>query len=155
MAAAGKWKCYEQAKLHLSGTFALATNTFKISLHTSASNANTLATSSAFADLTNELTTANGYTAGGIALTGVTWTNTTGTETFTSAAAVWTASGAGITARFAVLRASGTLNGIIDPILAVCLLDATPADVSASAGNTLTVTMSGSGIFTLSGATVD
>ncbi|HEY9462457.1 MAG TPA: hypothetical protein VIR54_05170, partial [Vicinamibacterales bacterium] len=92
--AAGKWKLYEQAKKHLAdGTFDLDANTFKISLHSSASNANTLSTSSAFADITNELTTANGYTAGGIALTSVTWTNASGTMTFTSAAPVWTASG--------------------------------------------------------------
>jgi hypothetical protein len=154
--AAGKWKLYEQAKKHLAdGTFDLDSNTFKMSLHTSASNANTLSTSSAFSDLTNELSTANGYTAGGITLTSVTWTNSSGTMTFTSAAPVWTASASGITARFAVIRASGTLNSIVDPILAVCLLDTTPADVTATAGNTLTITPNGSGLFTLSGATTD
>lgn len=156
MAAAGKWKLYEQAKRHLAdGTFDLDANTFKISLHSSASNANTLATSSAFADLTNELATANGYTAGGITLTGVTWTNASGTMTFDCNDPVWTASGGSIAARFAVIRASGTLNGIVDPILCVCLLDTAPADVTATSGNTLTVTMNASGLFTLSGATVD
>jgi hypothetical protein len=154
--AAGKWKLYEQAKKHLAdGTFDLDGQTFKISLHSSASNANTLSGSSAFADLTNELATANGYTAGGITLTGVTWTNAAGTMTFTSSAVVWTASGGSIAARFAVIRASGTLNGIVDPILCVCLLDTTPADVTATAGNTLTITPNASGIFTLSGATTD
>lgn len=154
--AAGKWKLYELAKQHLAdGTFDLDSNTFKISLHTSASNANTLSGSSAFASITNELSTANGYTAGGITLSSVTWTNSSGTMTFTCAAPVWTASGAGITARFAVIRASGTLNGIVDPILAVCLLDTTPADVTATAGNTLTITPNASGLFTLSGATTD
>jgi hypothetical protein len=154
--AAGKWKLYEQAKKHLSdGTFDLDSNTFKITLHSSASNANTLTTSSAFSDLTNELSTANGYTAGGIALTSVTWTNSSGTMTFTCAAVVWTASGGSITARFAVIRGSGTLNGIVDPILAVCLMDTTPADVTATNGNTLTITPNASGLFTLSGATVD
>src|SRR5665213_1781694 len=99
--AAGKVKLYENGKKHLAdGTFDLDTNTFKISLHTSSSNANTLATSSVFADITNELTTANGYTAGGITLSSVTWTNTSGSMAWTFAAVVWTASGAGITARF-------------------------------------------------------
>lgn len=156
MAAPGKWKFYEQAKKHLAdGTLDLDTNTFKMSLHTSASNANTLTTSSAFADLTNELTTANGYTAGGITLTGVTWTNAAGTMTWTANAVTWTASGTGLVARFAVIRASGTLNGIVDPIMCVSLLDTTPADVSTSSGNTFTITMNASGTFTLSGATVD
>lgn len=154
--AAGKWKVYEQGKKHLAdGTFDLDANTYKVTLHSSSSNANTLSTSSAFADLTNELTTANGYTAGGITLTSVTWTNSSGTMTFTCAAPVWTASGGSIVARFAVIRASGTLNSIVDPILAVCLLDTTPADVTATTGNTLTITPNASGLFTLSGAAVD
>jgi hypothetical protein len=153
---AGKWKLYEQGKKHIGdGTFDLDSNTFKFTLHSSASNANTLSTSSAFADLTNELATANGYTAGGITATSVTWTNSAGTMTFTCAAFTWTASGGSIAARFCVLRASGTLNGIVDPILAVCLLDTTPADVTATAGNTLTITPNASGVFTLSGATTD
>lgn len=154
--AAGKFKLYEQAKKHLAdGTFDLDTNTFKISLHSSASNANTLSVNSAFADLTNELATANGYTAGGLALAAITWTNVAGVMTWTCAAPIWTAAGGSIAARFAVIRAVGTLNGIIDPILAVCLLDTTPADVTATNGNTLTITPNASGIFTLSGAAVD
>jgi hypothetical protein len=153
---AGKFKLYELGKKHLSdGTFDLDSNTFKITLHGSGSNANTLATSSIFSDITSELTTANGYTAGGITLTSVTWTNSGGVLTFTSAAVTWTASGSGITARFAVIRASGTLNGLVDPILCVSLLDTTPADVTATAGNTFTITPNASGIFTLSGAAVD
>jgi len=154
--ASGKWKLYEQAKKHLAdGTLDLDSNPLKITLHSSASNANTLATSSAFADITNELATANGYTAGGIPVTSPTWTNSGGTMTFDCADVVWTASGGSIVARFAVLRASGTLNGIVDPIIAVCLLDTTPADVTATDGNTLTIQMNASGLFTLSGAATD
>lgn len=156
MGVAGNFKLYEQAKKHLAdGTLDLDSNTFKISLHSSLSNANTLSVSSAFADLTNELPTANGYTAGGQALSSVTWTNTAGTMTFTCAPPTWNATGSGITARFAVIRASGTLNGIVDPIVGVCLLDKTPADVTATAGNPLTITPNASGVFTLSGATTD
>ena len=154
--AAGKWKLYEQGKKHLSdGTFDLDSNTFKMTLHNSSSNANTLSVSSVFADITNELTTAFGYTAGGVTLSGVTWTNASGTMTFTFTAPVWTASGGSIVARYAVIRASGTLNSLVDPILAVCLLDVTPADVTTTTGNTLTITPNASGIFTLSGAAVD
>jgi hypothetical protein len=48
------------------------------------------------ADVT-EVTTGNGYTTGGIALTGVTWVETAGTATFTCTNdPSWTASGAGI-----------------------------------------------------------
>ena len=154
--AAGKWKVYDNAKLEMGkGTYNFGTNTFKMTLHTSASNANTLSLGAAFSNVTNELATANGYTAGGIALT-PTWANSSGTETFDSSTdPQWTASGGSITARFAVIRAVGTLGGIVDPIVAVCLLDTTPADVTATAGNTFTVQLNASGIFTLSGATTD
>jgi hypothetical protein len=147
---------YEKAKVHLAdGTFNLSTNTFKMTLHTSSSNANTLSGSEKFADITNELTTANGYTAGGVVLTGVTWTNTAGTITFTSGTATWNATGSGITARFGLIRASGTLGGLVDPILGVFLTDATPADITVAAGNSLTITMNASGVFTLSGMVTD
>jgi hypothetical protein len=60
-----------------------------------------------------------------------------------SADPVWTASGGSITARFAVIyEVSGT-------VLCYCLLDSTPADETATNGNTLTVTPNASGIFTL------
>ena len=57
--------------------------------------------------------------------------------------AVWTASGGSITARFAVIYESG------GNVLCYCLLDSTPADVTATDGNTLTVALNASGIFTL------
>jgi len=154
--AAGKWKAYDKFKLELGkGTYNLGTTTFKMTLHSSASNANTLSIGPAFSAVTNELATANGYTAGGIALT-PTWTDSSGTETWDSSSdPQWTASGTGITARFAVIRAVGTLGGIVDPIVAVCLLDTTPADVTATAGNTFTVQLNASGIFAASGATTD
>jgi hypothetical protein len=154
--AAGKWKLYDLAKLHLSdGTLDLDSNTFKMGLFSSSSNANTLGSGNGkLGDLTNELSTANGYTAGGKTLT-PTWTNSSGTETFDCDDQVWTATGGSITARFAVIYASGTLNGIVNPLLAVCLLDTTPADVTATSGNTFTMTINASGVFTSSGATSD
>lgn len=156
--AAGKFKVYDLAKKRLmDGTFDLDGNTFKMALFASTSNANTLSGSNILADLTNELATANGYTAGGVALTGVTWTQVGGTTTFTYAgsSASWTAAGGSIVARFAVIYASGTLNGFVNPILAVILLDTTPADVTTTTGNTLTINPNASGAFTVSGATTD
>jgi len=156
MAAAGKWKVYEQTKLNLGkAAFDLTAGTYNCALFTSASNANTLSTSAKLADLTNEVSNANGYTTGGVALSGVTYTNAAGTETFTSGTAQWTATAAGITARFGVVYKVGTFITIVNPLICVCLLDATPADVTAAAGTTLTITMNASGIFTLSGAITD
>jgi hypothetical protein len=153
--ASGKWKLYSLAKKRIGdGTLDLDTNTFKMALFLAASNANTL-THSVLADLTNQHANANGYTTGGVTLTSVTWAESSGTVTFDSADPVWTASGGSIVARFAVIYQSGTFNSLTDVLVAVCLLDTTPADVTTTTGNTLTIVQNASGIFTLSGATVD
>ncbi len=130
------------------GTFDLNSNTFKVSLHASTYTPNA-GTHAVYADLTNELSTANGYTNGGATLGSVTWNRSGGTVTFDAADTVWTASGGSIVARYAVIRASGTLNGRVDPLVAYVLLDTTPADVTTTTGNTLTLQWNASGIFTL------
>lgn len=156
--AAGKWKLYETAKEYIGdGTIDLDSATFKMALFTSSSNANTLSTNNELTDLTNQVANANGYTTGGVTLTNVTWNNSAGTMTFDCDDAVWTASGGSITARFAVIYRSGAAGSpsVTDALLCVCLLDTTPADVTATAGNTLTIAINASGVFTLSGATTD
>lgn len=156
--AAGKWKLYDLAKKYIGdGTHDLDdTTNWKVALFLSTSNCNTLSVGTAtYGDLTNEHANANGYTTGGVALTTETWTNSSGTITFDAADPVWTASGGSIVARFAVVYRNATVNSIVKPLLCVCLLDTTPADVTATSGNTLTITMNASGLFTLSGATAD
>ena len=123
------------------------TATFKVTLHTSTYTF--AATHNVYADLTNELSTANGYTNGGQALASVTWGQSGGTATFDAADTVWTASGGSIVARRAVIRAVGTFNSQVDPLVASVLLDTTPADVTTTTGNTLTLQWNASGIFTL------
>jgi hypothetical protein len=152
--AAGKWKLYEAAKLYLAdGTFDLDDNTnWKCALFLSSSNCDTLGgTNDVYGDLTNEHANANGYTTGGAAFT-PTWTQSGGTATFDGSDPVWTASGGSIVARFAVIYKNATVNSIVKPLLCVCLLDTAPADVTATTGNTLTITMNASGLWTLSGA---
>lgn len=100
-----------------------------------------------YADVSNELATANGYTNGGQALAGVSWAQSTTVAIFDANDTVWTAAGGSITARYAVLRAVGTFNGQVDPLIAYILLDVTPADVTATDGNTLTLQWNASGIF--------
>lgn len=155
---AGKWKIYNQSKLWLAdGTLDLdATTLWHMALFQSTSNCNTLSLATPnFAALTNEVANLNGYSTGGTALSGISWTQLSGTATFTSSAAQWTASGGSITARFAVIYRQGTYNSIVSPLLCVCLLETAPADVTVTSGNTLTITPNASGIFTLSGANVD
>lgn len=157
--AAGKWKVYESAKDYIAdGTFDLDDNTnWKLALFLSASNANTLGgTNDVYGDLTSEHSNANGYTTGGATIT-PTWTQSGGTATFDAAdlSPAWTASGGSITARFGVIYKNATVNSIVKPLLCVCLLDTTPADVTATDGNPFNITFNASGIFTLSGATSD
>lgn len=159
MAAAGKWKAYDLAKLRLAdGTFDMdnAALGLTVALFLSTSNANTLSVGTGlYGDLTNEHANANGYTTGGIALTGETWVNSSGTITFDCNDVVWTASGGSVVARFAVIYCNATVNSIVKPLLCVCLLDTAPADVTTTTGNTFTIQMNASGLLTLSGATSD
>ena len=140
--AAGTWTFTNGGRTSLvDGTFDLNTDTFKMALFLSTSNIG--ASSTTFAGVTNEHAAANGYTAGGAAIT----LSLSGTTTVTvdiSSDPVWTASGGSITARYAVIyEVSGN-------VLCYALLDSTPADVTATTGNTLTVAANASGVFTLS-----
>lgn len=153
--AAGAWTFTDAGrKKLLDGTFDLDTDTFLCALFLSTSNIG--AASTTYAGLTNEHANANGYTTGGVAIT-PTWAQAAGTATFDAAdlAPGWTASGGSIIARFGVIYKNATVNTIVKPLLCVCLLDATPADVTTTVGNTLSVTFNASGIFTLSGAATD
>lgn len=138
--AAGNWTLTNNARTYLlNGTFDLDTDTFKIALFLSTSNIG--ASSTTYAGLTNEHANANGYTTGGAATT----LSLSGTTTVTVDATDvnWTASGGSIVARYAVLYEVG------GNVLAYCLLDSAPADVTVTTGNTLTITINASGVFTL------
>lgn len=131
--AAGSWTLTNNTRTYLlDGTFDLNTDSFKIALFQSTSNIG--ATSTTYAGLTNEVANGNGYTTGGNAVTG-TLSGTTTVTFDTSDPAVWTASGAGFSARYAVLYE------VAGNVLAYFLLDSTPADVTITAGNTLTITV--------------
>jgi hypothetical protein len=156
--AAGKWKVYDQAKVYLAnGTHDLDdTTNWKVALFLSTSNANTLSVGTAvYGDLTNEHANANGYTTGGVAVASQTYVQSAGVATFDFADASWTASGGSIIARFAVVYRNATVNSIVKPLLAVCLLDVTPADVTVTTGNILTIQINAAGAFTVSGGNVD
>lgn len=143
--AADKWKIYDSF-LEFMGdnTIDMDGDTFKVALYTSASNAATI-TNGDKAALTNEVANANGYTTGGNTLASVTWSQTSGTVTFDSADTVWTASGGSIVARYAVIYSD---TSITDKLVAFSLLDNTPGDITVTDGNTLTIQMNASGIFT-------
>lgn len=127
---------------------ALRSATLKATLHGSGYTFS--ASHSVYADLTNELATANGYTNGGQALAGVTWDHSGAIATFDASDLVWTASGGPIVHRRLVLRAVGTFNGQVDPLILSVLSDATPADVTIPDGQAIAfVWNAASGLFTL------
>jgi hypothetical protein len=147
--AADAYKAYNKAKEYAGdGTIDFDGDTFKAQLHSSTYTP--ALTHSVRADLTNELATANGYTAGGVTLTSVTWTESAGTVTFDSANYAWTAAGGSITARYTVVY-DDTPAAPLDPLIAYCLMDNTPADVTVTDGNTLTVQIHANGYFQVSG----
>src|SRR3972149_9002791 len=122
----------------LDGTFDLNTDTFLIALFLSTSDIG--AASTTYALVTNEHANANGYTTGGISLGPLTLAGTTTVTVDDPADAVWTASGGSITARFAVIYESA------GNVLCYCLLDSTPADVTATTRNTLTIALHEKGV---------
>lgn len=140
--AAGSWTFTNTGRTSLlDGTFDLNSDTWKMALFLSTSNLG--ASSTTYAGLTNEHANGNGYTTGGVAVT-LTLSGTTTVTVDLSADPTWTASGGSIVARYAVIYEVG------GNVLCYCLLDNTPADVTVTDGNTLTVAANVSGIFTLS-----
>ena len=140
--AAGTWTFTNGGRTRLlNGTFDIDTDSYKCALFLSTSNIG--AASTTFAGVTNEHAAANGYTAGGIATSPLTLTGTTTVTVDWTTNPVWTASGGSIVARFAVLYE------VAGDVLCYCLLDNTPADVTATAGNTLTIDPPAGGVFSL------
>ena len=141
---ASAWTFPDAARTSLlSGDIDPGADTFLIALFTSSWSP---ADSTDYV-VTNELTTANGYTRGGISLGTMTLTGTTTVKVTNSVSIVWTASGGSLVARYAALYKTG------GKFMCYCNLDdggGTPVDVTITATNTLTVTMNAAGIFTLS-----
>jgi len=140
--AAGTWTFTNGGRTRLlNGTFDIDTDSYKCALFLSTSNIG--AASTTFAGVTNEHAAANGYTAGGIAVSPLTLAGTTSVVVDWTTNPVWTASGGSIVARFAVLYE------VAGDVLCYCLLDNTPADVTATSGNTLTIDPPAGGVFSL------
>lgn len=139
--AAGNWTFTNGGRTRLlNGTFDIDTDSYKCALFLSTSDIG--AASTTYVGVSNEHANANGYTTGGIAVA-LTLAGTTTVTVDVTTDPVWTASGGSIIARFAVIYE------VAGDVLCYALLDSTPADVTATTGNTLTVAMNASGVFTL------
>lgn len=139
--AAGNWNVYNDFKAQsYKKIFDIdATDTIKVALVASTSNAiNVALVGALYSAITNEVANGNGYTTAGATATSpvVTGGGATGTITFDTANVSWTGSGAGFSARAAVIYDATT-----GDLIAYCLLDSTPADVAVAAGVTMTLTI--------------
>ena len=137
---------FDEFKKYLAdGTIDLDTHTFKAML---SNTAPTTATNTVKADIT-EISAGNGYTAGGTALTSVTWSETgagTGIWQWTAADISWTASGGSIAAFRYVIIYDDTPTSPADPL--VGLWDYGSA-LTVTDGNTFTADIGASGILRL------
>ncbi len=145
--AAGNWTFTDATRTKiLDGTFDFDTDLFKFALHLSTGTQPAAGTTAWSGLATSEHAAANGYTAGGLPTGSGTVLTLSGTTTVTvdlGTDPVWTASGGSIVAKWVVLYE------VAGDVVAYALLDSGGADVTATSGNTLTVAMNASGIFTL------
>ena len=145
--AATAWSIYNKAKKKLcNGTIQLGTNVLKVQLHTSAGAAivSSFTLSLASSASASEVANGNGYTTGGKSLTSVTWTTGASAKQYRLDAAdpVWTATGGTIVnIKFAAIKNSAGQ--------ALCWSRLTTSQFAVATGNTLTLTLNASGIFTL------
>ncbi len=126
--AVGAWTLYNEAKKYIGAGSLILSTAKRISLHTSASNANT-ATLSIFSELTSEVSSGNGYSSSGKALSNVAWTvgASAGQYKFDADDVTWTGTGGSIAnIKIAVISNTFTL----------------------SSSNTMTIQMPSGGIFT-------
>jgi hypothetical protein len=134
--AAGPWVLTTAAKTSIfNGDFDFNDDDIHVGLYLSTSNIGTGSTT--IAGVNNEHANANGYTTGGIQVSPLVITGTAPLTISFGTNPVWTASGGSIVARFAVCFEVG------GNVIAFCLLDSAPADVTTTDGNTLTVDSDG------------
>jgi len=139
--AADAWVFHDRFKEYQGdNTIDMDGDIFEMRLYLSTSNIATTSVGDA-TTATNEVAV-SGYAADVLTAT---WTRSTSTVTFDSDAGAFTPS-ATLTARFAAIVDTTT---IPDEIVCHSLLDNSPADVSVTSGNTLTVEMHANGIGTL------
>lgn len=141
---------FNKAKKKLGdGTIDLDTHTFKVMLCGSsqsiAANFAGTSTDCRKADLTGELSTANGYTAAGVSLGSVTWNESSGTVTWDAADTSWTLTGAGITYKYAVVYDDTATNK--DLLGFVNMDDSGGSATISPAAGTHSIVWNASGIF--------
>lgn len=121
-------------------------DTIKATLHTTTWAPN-VDTHELKADATNELTTANGYTAGGVTLANktVSYNATGGVTTFSADDFSWAASGGALAFRYVVIWDDTPVG---DPLIGYMDVVGSASNLTLNDGNTFTVDITASGLWT-------
>jgi len=147
--AAQAWKVYNLAKKKIgNGTISLASTAWHLQLHTSASNAATL-TLGVISSVTSEVTSGNGYSSSGKALTSEVWTVGASAKQykFDVGDVIWTATGGAISnIKFAVMWLSGASANARHLL---CNASLTSSQFTLAQNNTLTLQIASTGVLTL------
>lgn len=138
---------YESFIERIAEDINMSSDTFICGLSTS-SYSPSASTHNDLTDITNEVS-GNGYSRDTLD-SSPSWSQTSGTATFDTEDPVFTASGGSIVARYYWLFDDTPTTAPADPLMFYGLLDNSPADVTTTDGNTLTINVNASGWFTIS-----
>jgi len=146
--SAQAWQIYNEFKATVGlAQLNLNADAMNVALFLSTSNcANVGLVTAQYATLTHELANGNGYLTGGFAPTGVSYSQSAGTATFTMGTSTWTAAGGNLVFRYAVIYDNTAAS---KNLICYSLLDTTPADITILNGETLNLSINASGVFTL------
>ena len=152
--AAGAWKMYNKAKHYMgNAVINLGSATFDLHLYQTTTGFATK-TLSTYTSLANQVASGNNYTLAGKPLTGVVWTSngaaSAGQQRFWSSALTFTATTGtipNVKGAVIVVRTGTSAKAPANKLLCYSTLTATAFTIAQN--NTLTITMNGSGIFTL------
>ena len=143
MAAPGTWTFTNSTRTAILAGTIKSGDTWNVALFTSS-----WATTTTTYSVTNELATNYGYTQGGVSIGTVAIAGTT-SVTFKFPASIvstWNVSGGSLVARFVVLYSA---TDAAKTIMAYATLDSTPADITVTTGNSLTIGTTSATILTL------
>lgn len=147
--AASAWTIFDKAKKRLGNNdISLSASGFIITLHRTSASANLVGDVTIFSSIGSEVSATGGYTD--LALSGQVWTTgaSAGEYKWDVTDPVFTASGSAINnVRYAVIRLSVGSTSSGYPL---CYAALSTAAFNVSSGNTLTIQMNSSGVFTLS-----
>lgn len=144
------WRVFSKAKQYLmDGSIDLDTDTFNLTLHTSAAllTLASLSTLTVIGSVGNEVASTTGYSTSGTALQSVTWASgaSAGEQRFDAADVVVTALGSNIAnIKYAVI--SEAAGGLL-----LCYSRLSTSQYTVTAGNTHTIQFAAGGIFELNG----